>query len=642
MAKNEIWLEAESFEQKGGWVVDQQSIPVLHSAYLMAHGMGTPVENASTSFTVSKDATYSVWCLTRDWTAPWQVADPAGKFRIAIDGAPLETILGTCGAAWDWQKAGSLALKKGIHTIELCDLTGFNGRCDAIYLTDSDETPSADRSVTDEMRRRLSRGETETDPQVYDLVVVGGGISGLCTAIAASRSGVKTLLINDRTVLGGCNSSEIRVGLGGRIKEGEYEKLGDVVREIAPLLNHPSIYNPKCFEDDRKQFAAELAGVKLLLDTAVTDLCMNGKSIEAITALKITEGKEITIRARLFADCSGDGILARLGGATLMYGKEGREDYGESLAPAAPVRMTMGHSIRWYSEETPEPVPFPDLDWNLAFNEKNFLNCVSGDWEQETGFQRDMVEEIEYIRDCGLRSIYANWSYQKNHLEDNERFRNRRLVWVSSIGGKRESYRVMGDYLLTQHDIDAETEYPDGTANATWGIDIHYPDTANQLEFGEAFRSFAYHRGMPRPCAVPYRCFYSKDVDNLFLGGRLISATHVAFSALRVMRTLGMFGEVAGLAAGICKAHNCLPRAVYTDHLEELKARMKEGVEIPSSFACGDINNIEKYHFKDIGWWHLDTGVTSDPITPEGLEKFRLCTRTMGIQHTHPMPKDWE
>ncbi len=645
MHTNEIWLEAERFAHRGGWVVDQQSIPVIHSAYLMAHGMGCPVEDATTTFAVTTPGTYHVWVLTRDWTAPWKVADPAGKFCIAIDGERLPETLGTNGAAWGWQKAGALPLASGEHSVSLCDLTGFNGRCDAIYLTDGDAIPSNERDVLDQMRKRLSRGELLEDPTVYELVVVGGGIAGLCTAIAASRSGVKTLLIHDREVLGGCNSSDVRVALGGRIREGDYPHLGDVVREIGPVNGHPSFYRKEYFEDDRKRSASELAGVHLLLDTAVTGIEREGDRITAVTALGITSGRETRIRARLFADCSGDAVLARLGGATLMYGKEARDTYGETLAPETAQRMTMGHSIRWYSEEREAPVDFPDIDWGLAFNEENYLQCVSGDWEQETGFCRNMVEEIEYIRDYGLRAIYSNWAYQKHHCADRARYANRALKWVSPIGGKREGYRVLGGYVLTQHDIDAETTYPDGTANITWGIDIHYPDTQNELAFGEAFRSFAYHRGMPAPCAVPYRCLYAKELDNLFLGGRIISVSHVAFSAVRVMRTLGMLGEVIGLAAGVCKAHGCDPRAVYTTHLHDLQEAMKRGVHIPDAFACGDINDIEKYHFKDIGWWHIDTGEQDDakvPLDERAYEKFRLCVRTMGIQHTHKMPPEWE
>ncbi len=649
MKTHEIFLEAEGFQNKGGWVIDQQSIPVIHSAYLMAHGMGEPVADATTGFEVPEAAEYSVWALTRDWTAPWQVKNPIGTYQIAVDGVRFSQVLGTNGADWAWQRAGRISLSSGRHTLSLCDLTGFNGRCDAVYLTTSEMPPSNLLSDIDSLRETLVYGKTETDPTHYGLVVVGGGISGLCTAIAASRGGVKTLLIQDRSVLGGCNSSDVRVCLAGRIREGEYEKLGDVVREIAPVQGHPAYYRKEYFEDDRKRLAAELAGVTLRLGTAVTDAEIKDGKILSVTALDIEKGKRTRITADLFADCSGDAVLARMAGCTMMYGKEGKSTYNEGLAPEENVRMTMGHSIRWYSEKTDHAVPFPDLDLGLAFNDTNYLNCISGDWEQESGFRRDMVYEIEYIRDYGLRAIFANWTYQKHHAANKERFANYKFTWISPIGGRREGYRVLGDYVLTQHDLDAETEYPDGTANITWGIDIHYPETLNEREFGEAFRSFAYHRGIPKLCPVPYRCLYARDAQNLFLGGRIISASHVAFSAVRVMRTLGMLGEVVGLAASLCQKHNCTPRTVYTEHLSELQSLMKAGVTIPDAFACGEINDVEKYHFKDIGWWNIDTGIwnpdwgkVSETLDPNALEKFKTCIKAIGIKHTHPMPKEWE
>ena len=419
------------------------------------------------------------------------------------------------------------------------------------------------------------------------------------------------------------------------------------------MMGHPSIYKEEYFEDNRKLFAFEVPSPRagacdLLLNEAVTDMEMADGRIVSVTCTNTQTGKKMKVRGKLFSDCSGDGVLARMGGAEVMYGNEPESEYGESLAPPEYRKLVMGHSIRWYSEETGETMPFPDLDWNLQFDENSYLNCYSGDWEQETGFTRDMVKEAEYIRDYGLRAIYANWSYQKNHCPEKERFANRALRWVSHMGGKREGYRVKGDYVLTQHDIEEMTYHEDGTAAITWNIDIHYPEPINQEQFGEAFRSFAYHRSFPAPCPVPYRCLYSKDIGNLFIGGRLVSTSHVAFSAVRVMRTLGMLGEVVGMAAAICTQHECLPRGVYTDHLEELKAMMSAGVNIPAAFACGGIGKAESYHFKDIGWWHLHNATCADnshkPRTPEEeeVEKFSYCVNALGITHKYPVPEEWE
>ncbi len=639
----EIFIEAESFRELGGWVIDQQSMESLHSAYIMAHGMGRSVANAKTSFTVTVGGTYYIWALTRDWTAEWNIKESAGRFDIAVDGQRLEHTLGTNGKAWSWQLAGNIVLCGGEHTIELCDLTGFNGRCDAVYITDSKAVPDSGIEATDSLRKRLNYIDVERCEKLYDLVVVGGGIAGICTALSASRSGVKTLLINDRFLLGGCNSSEIRVCMGGQIKLGEYPELGNVVREIAPVAGNPCVYKAEYYEDARKLLAFENTDAELMLGECVTDVEMRDKQITAVICTNIKTGKKTEIYGKMFVDCSGDAVLARHGGAELMYGKEGKKEYGEGLAPDEHKSTVMGHSIRWYSQKQEQKTDFPNIDWKLSFNEENFLNCTSGDWEQETGFGRDMVKDIEYIRDYGLRAIYANWSYQKNHSPKRERFANDEIVWVSPLGGKRESVRVKGDFVITQKELEEQTvSYPDGTAEITWGIDIHLPETQNENEFGEAFRSFAYHRGIPKSCPVPYRCLYSKDIENLFLGGRIISASHVAFSALRVMRTLGMLGEVVGMAASICKKHSCRPRDIYTHFLDELKALMKQGVHIPDAFACGSIGTEEKYHFKDMEWWDMEHGRNSKAVSAEEVEKFKLCVNKWGIEHIYPMPDKWK
>ena len=639
---NNIWIEAESL-QCGGWVVDTLSIESLGSAYLMAHGMGVPVEDATGSFEIPADGDYSVWALTRDWTAVWEVADPAGKFSLLIDGTPLPQTLGTNGAIWDWQLAGRVPLAKGTHRLALHDLTGLNGRCDAILITDSESKPDGSPEAIARMRQAWNIGEIRECDKEFDLVVAGGGISGVCTALSALLCGVSVALICDRGVLGGCNSSEIRVCMAGKINLPPYPALGNVVRSIAPIMGHPIVYRKEYFEDDRKRLAFEFregkrASYRLLFNEAVTDVERDGNRITAVICTNTRTGKQTRVRAKLFSDCTGDGILARKMGCETMYGREARSEFGESLAPISHQKLVMGHSIRWYSEQTDAPAPFPDLDWGLHFTDTTCLNCTNGDWEQETGFTRDMVTDAEYIRDYGLRAIYSNWSYQKHHFSQKSAFEKRALRWVSPFGGKREGYRIKGDYILTQNDIEERILHEDGTACLTWSIDMHFPEPDNRAAFGEAFRSFAYHRGIVEPYPVPYRCLYTKDAENLFLGGRLVSTSHVAFSSVRVMRTLGELGEVVGMASAVCKEFDCSPREVYTNHLADLKEKLSKGVLIPDAFHC-EVEGDESYHFKDIGWWRLHTG---DCDCPEQVEKFKRAVESLGLTHKNPMPKEWD
>ena len=200
-----------------------------------------------------------------------------------------------------------------------------------------------------------------------------------------------------------------------------------------------------------------------------------------------------------------------------------------------------------------------------------------GEWTWETGMLHDMTGEFEYIRDYGLAVIYSNWSYLKNRLK---RHPDRSLDWVAYVSGKRESRRLMGDYIYKQDDIEKAVFHEDATFATTWSIDLHSPDPANTRYFpGEEFKTKTVHNRI-YPAAVPYRCLYSRNIDNLFMAGRDISVTHVALGTTRVMRTCGMAGEVVGLAAAVCHSHRVLPRAVYRQYLPELQDLMRKGAAV--------------------------------------------------------------
>jgi hypothetical protein len=200
-----------------------------------------------------------------------------------------------------------------------------------------------------------------------------------------------------------------------------------------------------------------------------------------------------------------------------------------------------------------------------------------GEWTWETGMNYDQCEEFERIRDYGLMVVYSNWSFLKNRLQNNEAYRNRSLGWVAYIAGKRESRRLLGDHVLNENDLMQEIAYPDASFTTTWSIDLHYPDPENTKHFpGEEFKSICVH-GATNPYAVPYRCLYSRNIDNLFMAGRDISVTHIGLGTVRVMRTCGMMGEVVGMAASLCREHDALPRDIYTSHLDALKSLMQQG-----------------------------------------------------------------
>ena len=199
-------------------------------------------------------------------------------------------------------------------------------------------------------------------------------------------------------------------------------------------------------------------------------------------------------------------------------------------------------------------------------------------------------------------TIFANWSYLKNHSKRKAEWANDSIFWVSPLGGKRESYRVVGDYVLNQNDIEDHVVYPDATGSLTWNLDLHWPDPIHAQKFDEPFRSCAYHRNLVKPYPVPYRCLYARDVTNLFLAGRHISTSHVAFGSARVMRTLGVLGEVVGMAATICAKENIYPRDVYKSRFDKLIDMMIKGVPHARTYHTGGGGHkYEGYHFKDTG-----------------------------------------
>lgn len=635
-----IFVEAESFKNLGGWGVDQQSLRQMGSAYLIAHGNGIPVEDAETKIEVPEFGTWHVWVRTRDWTAIWGRGSPGGVFQLLVNGAALPSILGTNGTKWDWQKAGAVTLREGKASLALHDLTGFNGRCDAIYLTkDASFTPPNGKDELATFRDGELGIVLKDDPVEYDLVVAGGGVAGVCTAVSAIRSGLKVVILQDRGVLGGCNSSEIRVGLGGMFHSEPYMNLGNVVKEIAPIFGGHGTYSGEFFEDSRKANIFRLHekdGNRLILNHHVVEVETapdDPQRIVSVIAVSTLTGERTRFKGKQFADCTGDALLARALGCEYMYGTELRDTFNELLAPVKGSNQVMGQTLTWRSSVLEDVEPFPEIDWGHEINETNAYFVRGGDWEWESGQYRDHAEEAEYIRDYGLMTIFTNWSFLKNRSGRKDEWANAKLEWISPIGGKRESYRVVGDLILTQNHIEDFEQFPDRSAAMTWDIDLHYPDPDNEAMFKEPFRSCAYHRGIEKPFPVPYRCLYARDVKNLLLGGRHISVSHVALACVRVMKTLGALGEVIGMAASICVKENCDPRDVYEKHLDQLIALMEKGV--PSVlYHGGQPKNNERYHFKDEGWFEIYPKFTVPVDNKKIVEKIKK----LGVTHKNPHP----
>jgi hypothetical protein len=373
---NKIFIEAESFHEPGGWVVDQQSMDVIGSSYILAHGLGIQVLDARTTINVPVNGKYTVWVRTRNWVAPWDSVNAPGRFQLLVDGTPLKTVFGTEGKSWHWQNGGRIRLKAGNSVIALHDLTGFEGRCDAIlFITDNKFIPPEKSNDLRSFRRSsLGLAEIPGNAGEYDLVVVGGGMAGCCAAVSAARLGCKVALIQNRPVLGGNNSSEVRVGLSGLIYQKPFPKLGVLVDEIGSIghwalyeanrdpslprskyildviTRHPEkkIHNAgpaSNYGDEKKQqVVGKEPNIALFLNNHVCQVEKEGDRIVAVIARNILTGEEIRISGTLFADCTGDANLGYLAGADYMIGRETRDETGELSAPEQKDNLVMGTS----------------------------------------------------------------------------------------------------------------------------------------------------------------------------------------------------------------------------------------------------------------------------------------------------------
>ena len=571
-AAETLFVEAESLKSHGGWSLDTSFTQIVGSPYLLAHGLGKPVGDATGSVRVGEGGSYRVWVRTKDWVAPWKAPGTPGRFQLVLNGAALKTEFGTEGADWHWQAGGVVELKPGEVSLALHDLTGFDGRCDAILLSnDAAFTPPEGAPLTEARRKWLNPEGASANAGEFDLVVVGGGYAGLGAAISAARQSLRVALVQDRFVLGGNGSSEIGVWAQGGTMRGKYPHLGEIVEEFAD--RSPDSPAPaEHFVDDRKEkVCRNEKTLSLFLGHFVMGVVQDapGGRIKAVTALDVRTGRERQFRGKVFADCTGHGTVGALAGAAFTMEETGH----------------MGMSNMWYFQQEDSAQPWAETPWALALEAGDFPNLpkskslvdgkpfYKGEWFWESGFSKHPVNELELIRDWNLRAVFGAFSALKRgeKAADNA---NAALKWVSHVGGPRESRLLQGDVVLTQDDIVERREFPDGFVPTTWDIDLHYPREQyakktpdnpfiSRAEFG---RHVDRKNGYP----VPYRCFYSKNVDNLFMAGRNISVTHQALGTIRVMRTCGMMGEVVGKAAYLTVLHKTSPRGVYETHLPEL------------------------------------------------------------------------
>ena len=562
MGAQQILVEAESFADPGGWVLDTQFIANMGSPYLLAHGLGRPVKDATTEVTLPAAGTYRIFVRTKDWVARWQAPGQPGRYQVLIDGQPLPVTFGTEGADWHWQDGGTVDLKNTTIQLTLHDLTGFEGRCDAILLSqDLAFSPPNDMLVLPPWRRELlGLAEEPRQRNDYDLVVIGGGYAGMGAAISAARLGCRVALLQDRPVLGGNGSSEVRVWANGLIRRGEFPRVGEIVEEFSDQASKSPGTAAEFGDQVKETVVRAEENIDLFLNHHAYEVDMDGKRLAAVIAFDTRSGEHSRFSGRLYADCTGHGTVGYLAGA----------DW--EMTPS----QRMGMSNMWVWEELDQPVEFPEVPWALDLEMKDFPYPREhhGEWFWESGFDKDPIGEAEAIRDWNLRAVYGAFNAMKNR-DGRDQHRNAQLAWIAHIGGPRESRRLMGEVVLSQEDVVEKRKFPDGIVPSTWSIDLHYAKKQYAEKYADnpfiSVAEFDHRVDRTYGYPIPYRCFYSRNIENLFMAGRCISVTHEALGTVRVMKTCGMMGEVVGKAASICVVHDCWPRDVYSHYLDDLK-----------------------------------------------------------------------
>jgi len=419
-----------------------------------------------------------------------------------------------------------------------------------------------------------------------DVCVVGGGIGGMLTAISAARHGAKVALMHDRPVLGGNASSEIKMwicGAGSRVRN--LQETG-IMEEIAleNMYRNPtrnwSIWDTLLYEKVRFE-----PNIDLILNCSCSSLTMteDEKQITSVTGFQLTTYTWHTVKAKIFCDCSGDSILAPLSGAEYRIGREAKEEYNEEFGLEKPDNHTMGMSVLIEARETDHKVEFTAPDWAYRFETDDDMHnkpheCLlkpnTNFYWIELGGMQDSIHDTEEIRDELLKIALGVWDHMKNRGEHGAD--NWELSWLGFLPGKRESIRYIGDYVLTQNDVeDGGKPFEDTVAYGGWQIDNHLP-AGFFMESGKGQGGHLQKRRLSEPYAIPFRCLYSHNIDNLMFAGRNISASHIAFASSRVMGTIGVMGQACGTAAAIATREGILPRDVYNTKITELQDTLLE------------------------------------------------------------------
>jgi len=432
----------------------------------------------------------------------------------------------------------------------------------------------------------------------YDVAVLGGGAAGISAAVAAARQGSKVVLVQDRPVLGGNASSEMRVHLNGvnRLKTGLAERETGIIEEML-LLNR--FDNPQesfpVWDHVLYDFVMQEENLELMLNTQALEAIMDGDKITAARCWQLTTEKEFVLNAKMFIDCSGDGLLAATAGAEYRTGREGKKEFNETFAPDEPDGWQMGASLLMSSTDMGKPMPYRAPSWAIPFDAENahkkrkFQAYHEGVWWIEIGSDDDIIADQEINRHKLMGHLHGLWDYIKNSGKFPES-KNLALTWVGSLPSRRESRRFIGDYIHSERDLTELKHFDDAVAFGGWGIDEHNPGGMENIHMAPTI----FHAHFDEVYQIPFRSLYSKNVSNLLFAGRNVSQTHIALASSRIMATCALMGQATGTAAHLCIKKSVMPRALAKNYINELQEQlMRDDVFIPKR-AAKDPNDLAR------------------------------------------------
>lgn len=577
-----VLIEASAFTNPGGWKIDTQHYHQMGGNYLLAHGMGIPVEDAVTTVDIPEAGDWNVWVRNRDWCkGDW---DSPGQFQVKINGTPLEAKFGAADKKWHWQNGGKVAIKAaGKVEIALHDLSGFDGRCDAVYLT-KDEAPGLPNedlvALSNWKDKVTGRAEKTIEEFDYDVVIVGGGMSGCGAALAAKSQGLNVALIQDRPLFGGNASQEIRVHTLG------IHGFGSDILKTIDTAHYPNGDAKAKTDQQKREKTMAASGVDLYTHHTACGLEKSDDKIASVEAREVTTGLIKRFKAPVFVDATGDGWLGFWAGAEFREGREASSEFnekwdqhGDLWSPEKPDKKVMGTSVLWNGEQTNERHDFPEVPWAAPVAKDH--EATKGEWFWEySDNDLDQIQDAERIRDHVLRAIYGSFANAKQHPKN----ATWKLKWVAYVGGKRESRRLVGDHIYTMRDATERREFPDAVVVERRDVDTHYQrkETGEKVDF--LSKALFYDTG--GDYFIPFRSLYSKDIGNLMMAGRCFSCSHIGLAGPRVMNTCGQMGIATGFAAALCKKHSATPREVGKTHIKELRGLIgfdsKELLDNPS------------------------------------------------------------